>query len=273
MDLSYILADKTQKKLAKEFVEKQGLRFENDTDATLLYFNGKEIIGTSSFKGKIIKGVAVRKDYRSVGLGKQLVYRTIELQRRENIVHSIIFTSPNASGSFQGMGFNEVCRADPWVVMLEYGFLSFENFIFDIIDNINNEPDFNTAFIVHEDINKKQLDIILDFSSKSYILLFLSAKLIEKDITEQLNNILSGNNVAIIDGKDYFFPYNHLPTYYMKNPNIDAYQAWVTLDSKLFCRVGKVLGIQNRVLWSDHINYNKIAIPILEEMGIKICEV
>lgn len=259
--------------MIKEFVEKQGLKFENDTDATLLCFDSKEIIGTSSFKGKIIKGVAIREDYRGMGFGKQLVYRTIELQRSRNIIHSVIFTSPNAAGSFQAMGFNEICRAEPWVAMLEYGFLSLENFIYDIFNNINKKKSFNTAFIVHGDINKKQLDKILDFSSKFPILLFLSTKLFKKYIIKKFNNILFGNNIVIIDGKDYFFPYEYLPTYYMKNPNTDAYQAWVTLENKLFYRVSKVLGVQNRVLWSDHISYNKIAIPILEGIGIKIYEV
>lgn len=269
MDFNYILANESQKSLAKEFAEKQGIRFENNTDATLLFFDGKEIIGTSSFKGKIIKGVAVREDYRGMGLGKQFVHRIIELQRRENIFHSLIFTSPHAASSFQGMGFHEVCRAEPWVAFLEYGFESFDSYLENIIDQVKEKPDFETAFVIHEYINKRQYDLLLNFSNKSPLLLFLNTKLFNRHSDKGFNDLFQNKNIMVIDGKNYIFPYKFLPTYFMKKPSIESFQAWASLDSKVFCKISKALEIQNRVLWSDQISYNKIVIPLLEKTNLK----
>lgn len=271
MDLRFVLTDEKQKILAKDFVEKQGLRFENNTDATLLFFDGREIIGTASFKGKIIKGVAVREDYRGIGLGKQLVYRIIELQRRENIFHSLIFTSPHASGSFQGMNFKEVCRAEPWVVMLEYGFFPFNKFIQEIKENIKDKPNLNTAFVIHQSLNKEQIDILLKFKEKSPLLLFIDAKLVDNRFVNKNNGNFDNKDIIIINSKDYFFSFKQLPTYYIKN-RADIYRAWVSLDGKLFCKVCDILGIKNRVLWPDQIDYNTIITPILEQAGL-VCQV
>jgi [citrate (pro-3S)-lyase] ligase len=271
LDLHFVLADKKQKHLAKLFVEKQGLRFEDNTDVTLLLFGRKDIIGTASFKGKIIKGVAISEDYRGKGLGKKLLHRIIEFQRKKNIFHSLIFTSPYASGSFQSMGFSEICRAEPWVVMLEYGFFSFDSFVKAIIKDVKliEKNILNTAFVVHECFNKNQVDILKGFSNRSPLFLFLSRNIFNSPYVDSFINSVNVKDVAIINGEDYFFPFSQFPTYYIKNLN-EAYKAWVSLDCKLFCKLSVVLGIKHRILWAEQIDYNKIATPILTQAEIEV---
>jgi [citrate (pro-3S)-lyase] ligase len=112
-------------KLVKEFLLALGFEFNpSEVECTMIVYNLKgELVGTGSHLGRILKYVAVAPKFRDTTAFALIVtYMTEKLLKIYK--HTFVFTRPENSVRFIGLGFTEIATAPPLFTVLEFGFES-----------------------------------------------------------------------------------------------------------------------------------------------------
>ena len=102
----------------EQLLAEHGLQLDRDVEYTAGVYRQGHLIATASLAGGVIKGVAVRPTHQGEGLTAKLVtYLTMEAHRR-GINALFVFTKPDQSDAFRGIGYTVIART-PEVVLLE----------------------------------------------------------------------------------------------------------------------------------------------------------
>jgi [citrate (pro-3S)-lyase] ligase len=104
-----------------KFLAAFNLEYGGDLDYTVALRQGGKIVATGSFKGEVLRNIAVNEDLQGQGLTAAVVAALMREQTRRGIVHYFIFTKPDKALLFAGLGFTEVARVEPYVALLETG--------------------------------------------------------------------------------------------------------------------------------------------------------
>ncbi len=244
---------------AGELLAGAGLRWEGPSDLTLVFWDDAGPAATASFRNKIIKGVAVRPDLRGTGTGRDIVGRAIARQRLRGIVHTIVYTSPEASPFFRVMGFREVSRAEPWSVLLEAGFGSFDRYLSRFRKIVPPEA---VAAVTHENLSPQQIRAFLSLAgSKPAVLILAGAPAVQSPPPGLLCH----------EGEDYFRPCSLFPSYYIEDAAA-APRAWALLQARLFIKAAAALSLSGVVLMPGAETYNSRARPLFREAGLPCLE-
>ena len=112
-------------KLVSDFLFGLGFEFDpSEVECSMIVYNLKgEIVGTGSHKGRILKYVAVAPAFRDTTAFALIVtYMTEKLLKIYK--HTFVFTRPENSVRFCGLGYTLVATAEPLFAILEFGFES-----------------------------------------------------------------------------------------------------------------------------------------------------
>jgi [citrate (pro-3S)-lyase] ligase len=94
----------------------------------MIVYNLKgEMVGTGSHQGRILKYVAVAPKFRDTTAFALIVTNLTE-KLLKIYKHTFVFTRPENSIRFRGLGYNEIATAPPLFTVLEFGFESIHTY-------------------------------------------------------------------------------------------------------------------------------------------------
>ncbi|WP_338418608.1 [citrate (pro-3S)-lyase] ligase [Clostridium beijerinckii] len=268
----------------KNFLTKQGLRFDNNIEYTVALYDNNRIIATGSFDGKILKCIAVDENYKGMGISNKIVSELINEQYRRGNNHLFVYTKPSNYTMFKDFGFYKIEEVPNKVILLENdpnGINSFLNRIHDkkvdgkIISSVvvNCNP-FTLGHKYLIEKASKQSDVVHVFVVSEDRSVF-SAKVRFRLVEEGLKHL---KNIVIHSGEEYIISSATFPSYFIKKLD-EAVKIHTVLDIKIFANyIVPMLGINRRYVGEEPScevtkTYNETMKEILPSYKVDVIEV
>ena len=276
-------------KLVKNFLLDLGFEFDPlEVECTMIVYNLKgELVGTGSHLGRILKYVAVSPKYRDTTAFALIVtYMTEKLLKIYK--HTFVFTRPENSVRFKGLGFTEIASAPPLFTILEFGFESIITYQ-EYLETI--KPTFETNSIAAIVVNCNPFTnghkFLIEKAAAENELVYLFV--VEEDrsafpFTVRWELIRKGiahlTNVRMVRGGMYIVSGAIFPAYFLKNETIsDVMEKQAELDVRIFANyIVPILGIKKRYIGTEKYcattaAYNQAMKNILPSFGVEVIEV
>ncbi len=276
-------------KLVTEFLRPLGFEFDiRDVECTMIVYslNG-DVVGTGSHKGRVLKYVAVSSKYRDTTAFALIVtYFTEKLLKIYK--HTFVFTRPENSIRFRGLGYNEIASAPPLFCALEFGFESIANYqdylkslkvetqtknIAAIVVNCNPFTNGHKYLIEKAASENEILYLFVVEEDRSAFSFNIRWELIRKGIAHLKNVVMVKGGMYIVSGSIF-------PSYFLKNENIDdVMQKQAELDVKIFSQyIVPVLNIKKRYIGTENYckttsAYNEAMHKILPINKVEVIEI
>lgn len=276
-------------RLVKDFLAGLGFEFDaSEVECTMIVYNLKgELVGTGSHLGRILKYVAVAPKFRDTTAFALIVtYMTEKLLKIYK--HTFVFTRPENSVRFRGLGFTEIASAEPLYSLLEFGFESiqtYQEYLKTLL--LPEKPSQIAAMVVncnpftngHKFLIEKaasENDILYLFvveEDRSAFPFAVRWELIRKGISHLKNVVMVRGGMYIVSGAIF-------PSYFLKKEAVnDVMQKQAELDVKIFANyVVPILGIKKRYVGTENYckvtgAYNLAMKAILPGFGVEVIEV
>ena len=276
-------------KLVKDFLLTLGFEFDpQEVECTMIVYNLKgELVGTGSHQGRILKYVAVAPKFRDTTAFALIVtYMTEKLLKIYK--HTFVFTRPENSVRFCGLGYTLVATAEPLFAILEFGFESiftYQDYLKTLIVPaatasiaamvMNCNPFTNGhKFLIEKAAAENEVVYLFvveeDLSAFPFAVRW---ELIRKGIEHLKNVVMVRGGMYIVSGTIF-------PAYFLKNETVsDVMQKQAELDVQIFANyVVPVLGIRKRYVGTELFckttdAYNQAMKTILPSFGVEVIEV
>lgn len=276
-------------RLVKNFLAGLGFEFDpSEVECTMIVYNLQgDIVGTGSHLGRILKYVGVSPKYRDTTAFALIVtYMTEKLLKIYK--HTFVFTRPENSVRFRGLGFNEIAAAPPLFTLLEFGFesiSSYQDYLRTIIQP--NQSGLVASIVVNCNPFTNGHKFLIEKAAAENDLVYLFV--VEEDLsafpfTVRWELIKEGirhlKNVVMVRGGMYIVSGSIFPSYFLKNETTsDIMEKQAELDVRIFANyVVPVLGIQKRYVGTEEYcattaAYNQAMKNILPDCGVEVIEV
>jgi [citrate (pro-3S)-lyase] ligase len=276
-------------KLVSEFLGSLGFDYiPEDVDYTMILYNlNEEVIGTGSYKGRVLKYVAVAPKFREGAAFAQIVTHLIDIVIQEH-KHIFVYTKPRNLEVFKGLGFTEIATAEPLFSVLEFGYENIKTYQ-DYLRSIKQEVSVGdiAAIVVNCNPFTKGHKYLIEKACKENRLVYLF--IVEEDrssftfdvrwrlIKEELGHI---ENLVMVKGGNYVVSGTIFPSYFLKEENpgdIAAKQA--ELDVITFMRyIVPILNINKRYVGTEMYSpvtaaYNEAMVKYLPTNGVELLEI
>lgn len=276
-------------KLVSEFLDLLGFEFDtSDVDYTMILYNlNGEVIGTGSYKGRVLKYVAVSPKFREGAAFAQIVTHLIDLVILKH-KHIFVYTKPRNLEVFKGLGFTEIATAAPLFSVLEFGYENIKTYQ-DYLRSIRRE--FSVGDIASIVVNcnpfTKGHKFLIEKACKENRLVYLF--IVEEDrssftfdvrwrlIEEEVGHL---DNLVMVKGGNYVVSGTIFPCYFLKEEkecDIAAKQA--ELDVITFLNyIVPILNITRRYVGTEMYSpvtaaYNEAMLKYLPANGVEILEI
>lgn len=276
-------------KLVKDFLSGLGFDFDpSEVECTMIVYNLKgDLVGTGSHLGRVLKYVAVAPKFRDTTAFALIVtYMTEKLLKIYK--HTFVFTRPENSVRFRGLGYTEIASAEPLFTMLEFGFESIftyqdylktlmvpvkTNAVAAIVVNCNPFTNGH-KFLIEKAAAENELVYLFVVKEDLSVFPFsVRWELIRKGIAHLKNVVMVSGGMYIVSGAIF-------PAYFLKNETVsDVMQKQAELDVKIFAKyIVPVLGITKRYVGTEHYcktteAYNLAMKTILPDYGVEVIEI
>ncbi len=276
-------------KMVGGFLSELGFDFDStEVECTMIVYNLKgELVGTGSHLGRILKYIAVSPKYRDTTAFALIVtYLTEKLLKIYK--HTFVFTRPENSVRFRGLGFTEIASAPPLFSILEFGFesiLTYQEYLKTL--KRPTESDKIAAIVVNCNpfTNGHKFLIEKAAAENELVYLFVVEEdlsafpfLVRWDLIEK--GISHLKNVCMVRGGMYIVSGSIFPAYFLKNETIsNVMEKQAELDVRIFANyVVPVLGIKRRYIGTEKYcittaAYNQAMKDILPSFGVDVIEV
>ncbi|MDR0622632.1 MAG: [citrate (pro-3S)-lyase] ligase [Deltaproteobacteria bacterium] len=263
------------------FLANQGLRFGPDLDHTVVLRQSGAIVATGSFKGEVIRNVAVSPQLRGLNLTAIIVTALAREQTLRGLTHFFVFTKPDNVAPFKGLGFAEIARVMPWVVLLETGLGSMSDWLQETARVLNHLPRPRAALVMncdpftkgHQALIRRAADeneavVVFVVSEDSSTFPFADRFRLVKEEVKNLPNA-----IALPSGK-YVISQATFPNYFLKRE--EGAKAQSQLDLTIFAdRIAPALELSHRYVGEEpHCPvtraYNQAMLEILPTRGVKV---
>lgn len=263
------------------FLNRCGLRDEQNTDYTVLYQDEEEkILACGSLRGNTLMQIAVSPEAEGMGLCALIVSELISAAILRGDRHLFLYTKPKNDRLFAGLGFYPIVSTDD-ILLMENRRSGFSSFLEGLphlggrvgavvcncnpftlghrhlIETAASECDYVLVFVVSEDLSLFPADIRYELVRSG---------------TTQLKN------VHVVRSGDYLVSRATFPTYFIKE-KARCEAAACALDIMLFAkRVAPELGISVRYVGQEPFDpvtrsYNEQMKRILPQYGIELREI
>jgi [citrate (pro-3S)-lyase] ligase len=276
-------------KLVKGFLTDLGFDFDPaEVESTMIVYNLKgDLVGTGSHKGRILKYVAVAPKYRDTTAFALIVTNMTE-KLLKIYKHTFVFTRPENSVRFRGLGFTEIASAPPLFTILEFGFESISTYQ-DYLKTVKHPAKTNAiaSIVVNCNPFTNGHKFLIEKAAAENELVYLFV--VEEDLSAFPFNvrwelirkgIAHLDNVVMVRGGMYIVSGSIFPAYFLKNETIsDVMQKQAELDVHIFAEyVVPVLGVKKRYVGTEKYcattaAYNEAMKKILPSAGVEIIEV
>lgn len=276
-------------KLIKDFLGNLGFDYNpSEVDCTMIVYNLKgEIVGTGSHQQRILKFVAVAPEYRDTTAFALIVtYMTEKLLKTYK--HTFVFTRPENSIRFQGLGYTEIATAPPLFSILEFGFESIvtyqeylktlrvqtkTNNVAAIVVNCNPFTNGHKFLIEKAAAENEVLYLFVVEEDRSAFPFEIRWELIRKGVAHLKNVVMVKGGMYVVSGAIF-------PAYFLKNEQVnDVMQKQAELDVTIFANyIVPVLGIKKRYVGTENYckttgAYNLAMQAILPSSGVDVIEI
>lgn len=287
LDLEVVIVEGNDyKKLneVKEFLTRQGLRFDNNIEYTVALYENSKLIATGSFEGKILKCIAVDEDYKGMGISNKIVSELINEQYRRGNNHLFVYTKPKNYKMFKDFGFYKIEEVENKVLLLENDPKGISNYLDRIQKNrvkgkiissvvVNCNP-FTLGHKYLIEKASKESDVVHVFVVSEDRSVF-TANVRYKLVEEGLSHL---NNVVIHKGEEYIISSATFPSYFIKKLD-EVVKIHTLLDIKIFAEyIVPTLGINRRYVGEEPTcevtkTYNETMKEILPSYEVEVVEV
>ena len=276
-------------KLVSEFLEPLGFDYiKQDVDYSMILYNlNDEVIGTGSYKGRVLKYVAVAPKFREGAAFAQIVTHLIDIVIQKH-KHIFVYTKPRNLEVFKGLGFTEIATAEPLFSVLEFGYENIKTYQ-DYLRSVKVDVNVGdiAAVVVNCNPFTKGHKYLIKKACTENRLVYLFV--VEEDrssftfdirwklIKEELGHI---DNLVMVKGGNYVVSGTIFPSYFLKQEkesDIAAKQA--ELDVLTFLHyIVPVLNINKRYVGTEMYSpvtaaYNEAMIKYLPSNGVDLLEI
>jgi len=276
-------------KLVSKFLSQNGYDFSAEVvDATLIMYNlNDEMIGTGSCKNQTLKYVVVADKFRETTAFPLIVSYLSDRILKEH-KNCFVFTRPETSILFEGLGFKEIAKADPLFAVLEFGYETIKDYQESLLKIKKETKTGQVAAIVVNcnPFTKGHLYLIEKAAAENELVyLFVveenlsvfpyetRLKIIKKGIAHLDNVVIVGTGAYIVSGGIF-------PNYFLKLEDWNHIsQKQAELDVSIFAKyIVPVLNIKKRYVGTEKYcrttkAYNDAMKRILPEYGCELIEV
>jgi [citrate (pro-3S)-lyase] ligase len=276
-------------KLVSEFLEALGFNFDpEDVDYTMILYNlNSEVIGTGSYKGRVLKYVAVCPKFREGAAFAQIVTHLIELVILK-YKHIFVYTKPRNLEVFKGLGFTEIATAEPLFSVLEFGYENIRTYqeylrsikrevnigsIASIVVNCNPYTKGHKYLIEKACAENRLVYLFVVEENRSSFTFDVRWRLIQEDLGHL-------KNLVMVKGGNYVVSGTIFPCYFLKDEkkcDIAAKQA--ELDVITFLNyIVPILNITRRYIGTEMYSpvtlaYNEAMFKYLPRNGVEVIEI
>lgn len=268
---------RSSRKLVKDFLAKFDLTYDK-LDAYVGLFTGDKMVAGGGYQGSVIKCIAVDPIYQQCGLANKVIsYLCSELWAK-GLANLFVFTKPNNSSQFTGLGFHLIGSADA-AILLESSKNGVADFAAALLPYrhsgvqgaiVMNANPFTLGhrYLVERAIsNCDHLHIFVVAEEKSIFPFAVRKKLVEEG-TKDLAN------VTVHSGGQYIISSATFPAYFIKELS-DVAKTYAQLDINVFARhIAPALSITKRFVGSEPTDaltcaYNEIMQSELPKFAIE----
>lgn len=276
-------------KLVRDFLDPLGFDFIcEDVDYTMILYNlNDEVIGTGSYKGRVLKYVAVAPKFREGAAFAQIVTHLIDIVIQEHS-HIFVYTKPRNLKVFQGLGFTEIATAEPLFTVLEFGYKNIKNYQ-DYLRSVKKDINVGNVAAIVVNCNPFTLGhkYLIEKACAENRLVYLFV--VEENrssfpfqvrwdlLKEELEHL---SNLVMVRGGNYVVSGTIFPCYFLKNEKqSDIANKQAELDVITFLRyIVPILGINRRYVGTEMYSpvtlaYNEAMKKFLPSNGVELVEV
>ncbi|MFR1323972.1 MAG: [citrate (pro-3S)-lyase] ligase [Ezakiella massiliensis] len=240
MDLDF------EKKAFEEFLESQGIHFEDADEFFVMRDQGK-IIASGAYKDSVIKLLAVDNKYREEGYLPKMITHIKDQLYKNGVETTYIYTKPEYESMFKSLGYEVFAKTDQIVLLLD-NFHEYDDFI----QRVNDSGKFNACIVMNANPFTWGHRKLVEYAARSIsnVIIFVVEenkskysfedrfKMVEDGLTDIWCEVMPGGKFIISDMT--------FPSYFLKD-DTDIARAHASLDAEIFVsRIAKDLGIRQR---------------------------
>lgn len=266
----------------KNFLAQFQLSFDDAVEYTVALYKDDRMIATGSLAGKVLRNIAILPEFQGDGLTARVISHLIREQSNRDRFHYFIFTKPDKTKMFEGLGFKEIARAEPYAALLESGMESVKNFCRKINEQAQSLPPGRRAALVvncnpftlgHRALiqkaatENKAVVVFVVSEDKSLFPFEVRCQLVKAGLADL-------SNVLVVPGGDYIVSQATFPGYFTRGE--DTVAAQTRLDAMLFVtQIAPALDIKIRYVGEEPYcpvtnAYNDALQEILPRYGIEL---
>ncbi|WP_413628067.1 [citrate (pro-3S)-lyase] ligase [Fructilactobacillus vespulae] len=225
-------------------------------DGTIGLFKDDHLVATGSYAGNILKYIGVcHKDPDSDGYFNKVVSTLLTTLAQRGIFHTLVFTKPKYSKSFQFIGFSELAKSDD-VAFLETGDQSITSYL-SRFPKFSDDENIGAIVMNANPFTKGHRYLIEQAAQQCsgvYVLIVSTDKSLFKT-KERFELVQAGvsdlENVKVVYAGDYAVSAATFPAYFLNSSN-DKIVSQTTIDALVFRNfIAKELKVKTRFLGSE----------------------
>jgi [citrate (pro-3S)-lyase] ligase len=283
-DLTLEVVDLGSRREVREvsgFLEGFGLGYGTDLDYSVVLRRGGAIVATGSFKGEVLRNMAVSEGERGQGVTATVVTALMGEQTRRGMVHFFVFTTPKSAPMFASLGFGEIARAEPGVALLETGLGSIDGWCRETAGAIRDLPPRRAALVMNCNPFTKGHEALVRRASEenpAVVVLIVSEDRSDIPFADRFRLAREGlkalPNVRAVPSGKYSISDATFPDYFLKSE--DGLMAQARLDATIFAdRIAPALDISARYLGEEPNcpvtrAYNETLLDVLPRRGVRV---
>ncbi len=285
------ILDRNDKKTFEElleFINKHGLKWEDDIEWTEIMRNYKdEIVATSSLGNGVIKCVAVDKRYEGEGLASDVVTDAVNYAFSKGLETVFLFTSPSNVHVFEGMGFHLLGYGKPMYALLEYGKIGIKEYLQSRYPQYKRDCERCAGIVVNCNPFTLGHKHLIETASKNEDVVYVFVVETERSLFPfkvRIDLVRKGtaelDNVIVMPGGRYIISNFTFPTYFIKSSdNKEIVMAQTRLDVEVFARhIAPFFNMKKRYVAEEPYcpttaSYNEAMKEVLPEFGIELIEI
>ncbi len=263
------------------FLSEQGLSLAQDVGYTLAVFRKGEMIGTGSLEGRVLKSIAVKKNYQGTGVTNKIVSELVNEAYYRGQRHLFVYTKPENRKFFEDLGFYGVAEVTDRVCLLENQKEGIQGFVRELKrEKIKGEiigsivMNCNPFTLGHQYLIEKAakecdgVHVFVLWEERSSFPSNVRYELVKKGVAHL-------SNVRVHKGRDYVISGATFPSYFIQGDEA-VVEAQASLDVTVFKEyIAPALGINRRYVGEEPYCavtslYNKTMGKILPKAGIEV---
>ncbi len=278
------LNDREEVEEVRTFLAEFDLTYSPDeVEYTLAFLKEDEIFATGSIQGNILRNIAISDAVQGQGISATLISMLLQEQAMCGRFHNFVYTKVSSATMFRGLGFSEVAKAEPFVVLLESGTYSVGKYCKELVAKVGalEEGETRASLVMncnpftlgHQALVKKAAA-----ENDSVVLFVVSEDLSKFPFKERMHMVEKGveqfANVKVVAGGAYIISNATFPTYFTHGA--DTAYAQTRLDAEIFGKhIAKALGITKRYVGSEPLDvvtneYNTALLEVLPKHGVSV---